>query len=369
MDFDIQSHALMREKPQCISLPQKTRENLGVLVGQFLQLRGKEEVVLQVAHAIVGPTQEMAYVSPDVFEKIQGDSVEFKILEVTLGCDPEFFILWEDRLVIASNYLPFIGQVGSDGGLGELRPTYGRHESHVVANLRGLISKIPGSMKRSQWLKGFPDDGNAFSYQAHSYHQETPAGFHVHLGIPPEILNTRTDFNRAAINHIVRCLDWYVSVPTVPLEVSHERRLASSKYGQPGDYRPSNVTLEYRTPGGFYLRTPELAAGLMGMSLLVTETVVSRMKEASNGFVNLHKLTESDLQEILPIPDVSKVKNVLTSRNTRLAEEQIPAIYEEMTRLPTFKKHQEAVDGFLRVVKEKNVPNPDLLLNWKEHKA
>jgi hypothetical protein len=369
MDFDIQAHALMREQAHRISLPQKTREDLGVLVGQFLQLRGKEEVVLQVANAIVGPLQNVAYVSPEVFERIQGENVEFKVLEVTLGCDPEFFILWNNRLIIASNYLPFIGQVGSDGGLGELRPTYGRHESQVVSNLRGLISKIPSSMKKTPWLKGFPEDGREFSYQAHSYYQETPAGFHVHLGIPPEILNTRKDFNRAAINHIVRCLDWYVSVPTVPLEVAHERRLANGKYGQPGDYRPSNVTLEYRTPGGFYLRTPALAAGLMGMSLLVTETVVSRMKTASNGFVNLHKLTEADLQEILPIPDTSVVKNVLTNRNTRLAEEQIPAIYEAMVRLPTFKKHQEAIDGFLRVVKDRSVPNPDLLLNWKEHKA
>ena len=369
MDFDIQSHALMRDKAHCISLPQKIREELGVLEGQFMQLRGREEVVLQIANAILGPHQEVAYVSPETFERIKGDNIEFKILEVTLGCDPEFFIMWGDRHIIASNYLPFIGQIGSDGGLGELRPMYGRHEGQVVDNLRTLIEHIPASLKRSKWLKGFPEDGKAFSYQGHSYFLGTPAGFHVHLGIPPEILNTRTDFNRAAINHIVRCLDWYVSVPTVPLEVCHDRRLADGQYGQPGDYRPSNVTLEYRTPGGFYLRTPALAEGLMGMALLVTENVVSRMKTASNGFVNLHKLTEADLQEILPIPPPSKVKDILKHRNTAVAAEQMPAIYEQMERLPTFKKHQEAIDRFFRVVKDRSVPTPDLLLNWKEHKA
>jgi len=355
----------MRDKPRSISLPQGLREELGVLVGQFMQLRGRQEVILEIANTM-SPLQECAYVSPEIFEKIQGADVEFRILEVTLGCDPEFFIMWGNRHIIASNYLPFVGQIGSDGGLGELRPMYGRHEDQVVTNLQKLIEKIPSSLKRTQWLSGFPEDGSSFSYQAHSYFLGTPAGFHVHLGIPPEILNTRKDFNRAAINHLVRCLDWYVSVPMVPLEVAHERRVSDGHYGQPGDYRPTNVTLEYRTPGAFYLRSPKLARGLLGLTLMVTETIVSRLKVASNGFVNLHKLTEADLQEIMPIPEPAKVKATLKHRDTRVALRELPRMYDQLMVLPSFQKHSGAINEFFSAVRDREQTGPNLVQNWKE---
>ncbi len=357
----------MRKYPRYISLPQKLREEMGVLIGQFLQLRGAEEVVLKVCSPI-HPLLPVPYacVSPDVFGKIQKTSVDFKVLDVTLGCDPEFFIMWGNRHIIASNYLPFQGQIGSDGGLGELRPMYGRHEDQVVANLQALISELPGSLQRTRWLNGFPQDGKSFTYQAHSYFVGTAAGFHVHLGIPPEILNTRKSFNRSAINHIVRCLDWYVSVPMIPLEVAHQRRVKDGQYGQPGDYRPSNMTLEYRTPGGFYLRSPRLARGLLGLSLMITEAVVSRMRIASNGFVNLHKLTPANLHEIMPTPEPDKIKATLKHRHSEVAMDELPRMYDQLMGLPNFKKHLEAVETFFRAVRDKVPTGPNLLHNWKE---
>ncbi len=355
----------MRDTPRRISLPQGLRGELGVLVGQFLQLRGKEELVLEIGNTF-SPLQTCAYVSPEIFEKIQGGSIEFKILEVTLGCDPEFFIMWGNRHITAANYLPYNGQIGSDGGLAELRPMYGRHEDQVVANLQKLIPQIPGKIKRSRGLTGYPTEGKDFSYQAHSFYQGTPAGFHVHLGIPPEILNTHKSFNRMAMNHIVQCLDWYVSVPLMPLEVSHARRLGSSQYGQPGDYRPSNVTLEYRTPGGFYLRSPKLARGLLGLALMVTESIVSRMKVVSNGFINLHKLTPTELQGIMPIPKPAKIKETLSHRHVGIALDELPRMYDQLMDLPTFKNHLGAIETFFRAVRDGEQPGPNLLRNWKE---
>jgi hypothetical protein len=348
-----------------ISLPQKLREEMGTLIGQFMQLRGSEEVVLEIVGAF-NSAQDQAYVSPEIFEKLQRASVDFQILDVTLGCDPEFFIMWGNRHVIASNYLPFTGQIGSDGGLAELRPTYGTHEDQVVANLQSLISGIPGSLRLNKGLPGFPMDGRQFTYQAHSYFLGAPAGFHVHLGIPPEILNTRKDFNRAAMNHMILCLDWYVSVPLIPLEIDHHRRLGNNKYGQPGDYRPTNVTLEYRTPGGFYLRSPKLARGLLGLTLMLTENIVSQMKVASNGFINLHKLTPADLQKIMPIPEREKIKSVLKHGNAGVALNELPQMYEQLMILPNFEKHSGAVEAFFRAVRDKEQPGPNLVKNWKE---
>lgn len=365
MKFDIQANALLRDKPNNISLSQNIREELGVLVGQFLQLQGKEELILEVCGPF-SPLQETAYVTPENFERIQGQDVEFRILDVTLGCDPEFFIMWGLQKISAATYLPYQGQIGCDGELGELRPMYGRHEDQVVANLQRLISVIPSQLKRSWWARGFPQNGEEFTYEAHSYHYSTSAGFHVHLGIPPEILNTRKDFNRAAINHIIRCLDWYVSVPLIPLEISHQRRLGNTQYGNPGDYRPSNLTLEYRTPGAFYLRSPKMTKGLLGMALMVTEVIVSRMKQISRNFTQLHTLTDADLHEVMPIPHSSKIKEVLKSEAVHVAEAQLPTIQKEMQGFPNYEKHRQAVEEFFRAVEYREQPGPNLLQNWKE---
>ena len=148
--------------------------------------------------------------------------------------------------------------------------------------------------------------------------------------------------------------------------MAHQRRLGSTQYGQPGDYRPSNVTLEYRTPGGFYLRSPKLARGLLGLALLLTENIVSRMKLVSNGFINLHKLTPIDLQEIMPIPTPDKIKATLKHRNTKVALEELPQMYDQLMGLPNFESHMKAVEIFFRAVRDEEQPGPDLLQNWKE---
>lgn len=369
MDLRIEQHLGMEGRPHAISLPTALRLDLGALLGQQLQISAANEAILLEIIEPLHPEQEAALVHSNVFTKIKSNDVELTIPDVTLGCDPEFFILWQNKRVSAATYLPFVGQIGCDGELGELRPTYGKHESQVVSTLSKLIPQIPGKLKRAPWAEGCPAEGHQFQYEAHSYRASVAAGFHVHLGIPPEILNTRKDFNRAAVTHIVRCLDWYVSVPLVPLESDHSRRLGKSKYGKPGDYRPSNITLEYRTPGGFYLRSPKMATGLLGLSLLVTENIVARLKVASHDFVNLHKLTPRDLRGVMPIPDPNHILNTLTHPNVKEAQRELGGIRRQLEALPTYGKHSETVEMFFRAVEEQERPDPNLLKNWKESTA
>lgn len=366
MEFDIRAAPEMAADDVRIRLSPRLIDDLEVLVGQCIQVQGKETLVLQVANPLKFDDGYVAYVSPANFEKIKDSPVEFEILEVTLGCDPEFFILYGSRLVSAATFLPFTGQIGCDGILGELRPRYGRHERDVVANLKDLIERIPYRMKRAAWCKTLPREGTSFRLEAHSYFYHRPAGFHVHLGIPPEILNTRKDFNRTAMNHLVQCLDWYVAVPLIPLETDHRRRLGGSQYGRPGDYRPSNVTLEYRVPGAFYLRSPALAGGLLGLSLLLTENIVSRLKEASKNFVNLHRLSKGDLQEVMPIPEPEEIRSTLCSTDLKLASRCIDKIRAQIEDLPSYGKHKEGIQQFFRLVERDQKPSANLLHNWKE---
>jgi len=339
---------------------------LELIEGQYLQLQGNDKVVLKSQFALDIPPEEnetsVAWIHPQHFVVLGAEAPRLKVLEITVGCDPEYFILNNKAIVSAASYLPFQGEIGCDGTLAELRPHYGKHESEVVGNLRKLIPQIPSRLGSNKWA----GPKKPFSYEAHSYYSGFPAGFHIHLGLPPEVLNTRTEFNRTTLNYLVRALDWLVSVPLLPLEVAHERRLGRGKYGKPGDYRPSAITLEYRTPGAFYLRTPALAQGLMGMCLAITEDLLTKVKQVSNNYVKLDKVTVADLNNILPIPEPSDILKLLGTREPEQARSKLEDIYSRLSKLSSFSLHKESIEGFFRVVENKERPSPFLLTNWKE---
>lgn len=364
MDFDIQARKF--QDGRLISLPSDLRQDLRLIVGQCIQLQTRDDqVILQVVDPWESG-QKFALVSEDIYEQIKDKELEYNTVDITLGCDPEFFIMWGQRKISAAVYLPFAGQIGSDGELGEIRPAYGRHEDEVVANISKLIPQIPAKMKRNGWTKTLPSGGNKFSYEAHSYHKNTAAGFHVHLGLPPEILNTQKDFNRVTMNHLVQCLDWYLSVPLMSLEKNHSRRMGRSNYGKPGDYRPSNITLEYRTPGAYFLRSPELTTSLLGTALALMEVIVKRVKETSGDFINLHKLTKTDLNDLLPVPDKDYLRKILTHRDVQVAHKEIPKIKNQLEGLPNYQDHKKAIDGLFSIEGRDLQVGPDLLTNWKE---
>ena len=99
---------------------------------------------------------------------------------------------------------------------------------------------------------------------------------------------------------------------------------------------------------------------------MVTENVVSRMKVASGGFVNLHKLSPADLQEVMPLPEPAEAVALLRDKSTKAVSSVLPGIYDQLAGLSTFPKHSEAIDTFFRAVKNKERPDPDLLHNWEE---
>ena len=126
------------------------------------------------------------------------------------------------------------------------------------------------------------------------------------------------------------------------------------------------TTIEYRTPGAFYLRTPKLARGLLGLSLLITENLVSKIKVLSNNFTRLPELTPEELQDVIEVPAPEYVLQVLKSREASLPKRCLDQIKESLGALPNFKDHAVAISEFFREVDEDNVPSPDLLVNWRK---
>lgn len=362
MYLEVVADRRLETRPDVLVLPLPLRTTLGVIPGQRIVFRrGEQEVVLLV---LSGPG-ELARAAPATTQLLRGRDLEVRIPDITLGCDPEFFIFWRGRQMSAATYLPFRGQIGADGGLGELRPRYGTHESRVVSNLGRLIPAIPGRMRRSRWATGFPEDGRQMSYEAYSYREGIAAGFHVHLGLPPELLHLEAEMNSNALVHLVRCLDWYASVPLTLLEVDNQRRCGRTPYGLPGDYRITNFSLEYRTPGAFYLRHPVLAGGLLGLSLAVAEHFVSRLREPSRDFTALERLTPSDLQAVLRIPRPELIQGTLIAEDKQVSRRAFPEIRRRLTGFLSYPRHAASLEKFFSAVETGFCPSPYLTENWR----
>jgi hypothetical protein len=76
------------------------------------------------------------------------------------------------------------------------------------------------------------------------------AGGHMHLG------GVEREHEQCVM--MVRLLDLFVGIPTLIVDSSPEGIKRRKLYGKPGRYRTPEHGLEYRTPGNFWLSSPEL---------------------------------------------------------------------------------------------------------------
>lgn len=157
--------------------------------------------------------------------------------ELVLGADPEFSLATQDgRILYASRYLPFRGEVGHDRQswerrgtvypLAELRPAPSPSPlvlaERVAQALLRAREALPAA--RTRWMAGsFPLS-------------RVPTGGHVHLsGVP---LTTP----------LLLALDTYVAIPFMLLEKRTRAKLRRRRYGRLGEFRrKEHGGFEYRT--------------------------------------------------------------------------------------------------------------------------
>jgi len=109
-----------------IRIPLDLREFYGYEVNEFLNLKSRAGriITLQVAPAYLKDAEKdpaLAYVTEEVFSALKVDGLEIYDQEVdlvdgiTLGCDPEFFLVDnQDRIVWGSHFFRKWGDVGYD---------------------------------------------------------------------------------------------------------------------------------------------------------------------------------------------------------------------------------------------------------------
>lgn len=299
-----------------------------------------------------------AFVSQNMFDSILGISQTPGA--VTLGCDPEFIILNAQGSVVPANiWLPHRGGIGNDGPLVELRPAPAEHENAVVNNLRSLIRGL-GVMIDDQFGVHM-----GIRPEAHSCWENYAIGFHIHIGAPRELTTFAAPQARKFIRSFISALDYFVGIPALLLEDTNVRRLGNGTYGKPGDYRVTRATIEYRTPGGFHLRHPQYAAGIMGLALCVSREILGDAREESAGWRSLERCAGFDwVQKKFNLPQRRDIKWALLEPSKQVAVNHLPSMVKQIRDMKHYEEHSTSIRNYFDLVINNKQFSPNILNNW-----
>ena len=377
-----------------IKVPRELREYHKLVLGDFVAIRtGSGRLIsLAVEKAFdedVKADSQCAYVTSRIHPLIirgASESCELDLVSgITLGCDPELMVI--DRNtgdLISSQYffgLKKWGVVGFDGLLLEFRPMPSTSEAVVVDNMYNLIASARSYLNT---CKMFP---NTMMAGISSYHGKAAvarnitagtamyqpntkitAGFHLHYGIPNEILGWQKNF---VAQQLVKALDYYVGIPSVVPEGygdSYRRTVQGCEYGKPGMFRLDHRTLEYRTPGAALMKHPILAQGLIGLGAVVIEDICSRVKTITSGFTQLTEIAnDSDIRILYPnIPPVMEIFRAICSPTIDVAKSHLAIIRKDVENMVGFAGRADSINNFFDNIE--TVFPIDVEENWWRYK-
>ncbi len=268
----------------------------------------------------------------------------------TLGCDPEFvFVNRQGRICRANTFLKKTGPIGHDGPLGELRPSPGYHEDEVVDHLAQLVRQIPRAVEAR-----FSNRPTILIPEAHSETQNLALGFHIHLGSP-----LAPFYRDPFLSTLISALDYFVGIPALLLEDNPRRRLGRSQYGKPGDVRLNGITVEYRTLGGYLLRHPDLARGVLGITLCVGKSMFLAWL--------YHRSTDADVRRRFAIPSAANVRQIFAQPDPvskAQGHQLLPDIIKSLEKMEFFAHHQHSIRLFFQHTLFRRQFSPQLLGNW-----
>ncbi len=365
-----------------IRIPEKVRDKFGLGIGDPLRLKTTDgiELLVTVQPALkqdIFYDDTCSYVTKEVFKRVNVGSKrkideKVKLLKgITLGCDPEFFMVDTKNKYFVSAGAIFGGKrtkLGTDCGMVEIRPDPAKHEDGVVDNMRKLIIQADHRLAKAMNTRPYYRDKD-LGFLGKSALGIRYAGFHLHFGLHPR-LKKRTPAVKEFLRQVVYIMDYYVAIPSIIPEGVKEngRRSGPGRYGMPGDFKTNNgITLEYRVPGGYHMRSPMLAKGLIGLGALVAEDVLSRTKLLTDGFRQLSKFsTYNHVREVYPrIPDRRSVITAIRAKEPVLARRCLDNIADDLAEMLTFKDHEKSVAKFIEyAASDKHAVRELMSDNW-----
>lgn len=278
-------------------------KKLGFSFGDLVLLDGYNGmIVLELAPVFtedLNSSDDRMFVSSVIFSRIRNCDARIKSYSFLLGCDPEFFVLWNSgpkkEIIDAHSIL----RDYSDSTLGEIRPK-------PAATVDGLINNIETELIAAyECVQRLPP----VEFHGKSYISGTCAGFHLHFNMPQELLCFVSKHSEECIKSIVSVLDSSVGlISRIDPDSGARANSRLNNYGQLGDFKLSMNTLEYRVPGSYWLRSKETSKLLLNYSYDTFQKVLTELKTLSNGWK--YAVREDKLRETFNIPSQKETEEI-----------------------------------------------------------
>jgi len=368
MTMDKESSWNERYENRIVRVPLWCREKYGIQIGNFHSFRAKDGsvMILQIAEALledVSNDQFSFFVTSAVFDKlyIHDHKTEVaRIQGITLGCDPEFFLIDKNsgNIAMANRFVPKQGVVGHDGMLMELRP-YPSTDENILTNSIGHL------FKQCRIILNKTDEGKNIIMVGASCWKGLTAGFHLHYGLPSALLGRKSE----TLRMMTAVADYYVGIPSIIPEGNEDyyrRAFPLQAYGKPGGYRIDNRTFEFRLPGGSCLRHPVLTKGLIALGAVVVEDFVSRLNIGTDHFINLKKVsTFNAITELYPnISSAEKIHSAICNVDITLARNILTKIITDVREMVGYKERSKSIEPFFECIVNSTKFSYNIEDNW-----
>ena len=282
---------------------------------------------------------------------------------ITIGCDPEFFLLNTNTNQLFPPYriLRKNDKIGYDGRLVELRPDPSIYPDIVTRNIKELLRKFQGILDRN----GLDN----LEMVAKSSGWNNYAGFHVHFGLPKNLLSSIMSSNNSKkiLYLILHVLDYYVATICTIIEgdVDYSRRCSVNiSYGKLSDYRINYKTLEYRVPGGALLKHPKLSTGLLSICSLVVHDILERLKIYTNGtfIITDRSYTETLKQIYTNVLPTKNICRLVYKKSVKDVKPEVEKIWQDLTYMINYEIYARHLLEFKNIIK--NQISSYIKRNW-----
>ena len=340
-----------RDEDRLVRIPTRTKDNLGLNNGDLVLIGDRTLYVADATEEDIYKVGEVSsFVSSSTYESLPHDTDVKPIpADVTIGCDPEFILVSNQRKIVeAGRVFKREGQIGNDAGLGELRPDPSIDTPGLMRNIQSLIKRIPSITEHRPY--GFTSIRGWM------------LGFHVHLGIPQEVLSYASEKHHQFMRSLIYVMDFFVGVPSVLADKSDARRLSLGPYGKGGDYRIKECTIEYRTPGGIHLSHPEYTRTLLETSHVVCKDIIGRGMLLTKGWSRMENFYSfSDVSRAYNIPSSKELLRAINNPDRAELRELNSRAEEEVKKLHGYGRSERFIAPFFKPRVERS---HSLLDNW-----
>ena len=250
-----------------------------------------------------------------------------KKVEVLIGCDPEFELTKNNRVLKADRHIHvtdmYHGPIGVDGASAqiEIRPKPGT-PAQVTRNIKKLI-------------KTFSSDYE--EYDLSTVGNKYPLGGHIHVGIGTEYSPDRD---------LISLLDHFVGSATIEMSGT-----ARSEYKHLGKCRSQPHGFEYRTPPGSVFMNPGMAFITMKIVKNICEKYFNEgeieyddsMSPVVQDYVNVCGLTKKQAEYFL-----NTCRNYTPTKSMRASWKMPPAVKKATALHPVELKFTDGWSEYVR---------------------